>query len=138
MPILMEDEDKIVDAINDIIMGKNVKRFVHDLRFKGEDLTSVFAGRLLSAGFIETTVGEVAVGFDERIAAFLLRDSMAYFGWVFNERFTGKKSRKLFGSAIRNGKGDWGIQIPSNSREKIFVRYSERLGMEQDGNFVLE
>jgi len=83
-------------------------------------------------------VGDVDVGFDERVAAFLLRGSMAYFGWVFNERFTEKKSRKLFGSEVRNGKGDWAIQIPFNRREKIFVRYTERLGMEQDGNFVLE
>ncbi len=134
----MQDESKIVEALDDIIMGKNVKRFVHDLRFNGEDLSKVFAGRLLNAGFIETPVGQVEVEFDERVAAFLLRDSKAYFGWVFNERFTEKKSRKLFGSEIRNGKGDWAIQIPFNSREKIFVRYSEKLGMEQDGNFVLE
>ncbi len=134
----MQGESKIVEAIDDIIVGKNVKRIVHDLRFNGADLMAVFAGRLLDAGFIETTVGEVDVGFDERVAAFLLRDTKAYFGWVFNERFTNKRSRKLFGSEIRNGKGDWAIQIPFNSREKIFVNYSEKLGMELDGNFVLE
>lgn len=132
------DETKIIEAIDEIISGKNVKRFVHDLHFDGRDLAGLFAERLVNAGFVETTVGDVDVGFDERVAAFLVRDSKAYFGWVFRERFTEKKSRKLFGSAARNSKGDWTIQLPFNSREIIFVRYSEKLEMELDSNFVLE
>ena len=131
-------ETKIIEAIDEIIGGRNVKRFVHDLHFDGRDLSGIFAERLLNAGFVETTVGDVDVGFDERVAAFLIRGSKAYFGWVFMERFTDKKSRKLFGSESRNSKGDWAIQIPFNSRERIFVRYSEKLEMELDANFVLE
>lgn len=134
----MEDEKKVIEAIDEIIVGKNVKRYVHDLRLEGLDFSSLFRKRLVDAGFVETTVGEVDVGFDERVASFLLRDSRAYFGWVFIERFTEKKSRKLFGSMVRNTKGDWAIQIPFNSREKIYVRYSEKLAMEPGADFVLE
>lgn len=131
-------QTKIIEAIDEIIGGRNVKRFVHDLHLDDRDLSGLFVERLLNAGFVEATVGDVAVGFDERVAAFLIRNSKAYFGWVFRERFTERKSRKLFGSEARNSKGDWAIQIPFNSREKIFVRYSEKLEMELDGNFVIE
>ncbi len=131
-------DGEITEAIDEIISGRNVKRFVHDLHLDGRNLARLFAERLLNAGFVESTVGEVDIGFDERVAAFVVRDSKAYFGWVFKERFTEKKHRKLFGSVARNTKGDWAIQIPSNSREKIFVRCSERFEMELDGNFVLE
>lgn len=134
----MRRDAAVTDAIDEIISGKNVKRFVHDLRFEGRDLTNLFEKRLQDAGFEETTVGNVRIGFDERVAAFIIRDSKAYFGWVFIERFTEKKSRKLFGSSLRNRKGDWAIQIPFNSRERIFVRYSEKLEMEADADFLME
>lgn len=104
----------------------------------GENFTRLFTERLRDAGFTETTVGEVSIGFDERVAAFVLRGSKAYFGWIFIERFTEKKSRKLFGSIVRNKKGDWAIQIPSNSKEKVFVNYAQKLDMEMESNFVLE
>ncbi len=132
------DEGKVVEALDDIINGRNVKRSVHDLRLDGQSVADIFAERLVSSGFVETTVGEVEIGFDERVAAFLIRDSKAYFGWVFRERFTEEKSRKLYGSEVRNRKGDWAIQIAFNSSEKIFVRYSKKLGMELDGSFVIE
>ncbi len=134
----MKSDREIIEALDEIIEGKKVKRYIHDLSFEGRDLSSAFVDRLLRAGFVETTVGEVEVGFDERVPAFIVRDSKAYFGWVFQERFTEKKSRKLFGSEVRNVKGDWAIQVPYNSHEKIFVRFADRLGMELDSNFVLE
>ncbi len=134
----MKAEIRVADAIDEVIEGRNVKRFVHDLELDGEDYTPLFKERLTNAGFKETTVADVDVGFDERVAAFALRGSEAYFGWIFIERFTEKKSRKLFGSVARNKKGDWAIQIPSNSKEKVFVNYAQKLDMELESNFVLE
>ncbi len=134
----MKSDGEIIEALDEVIEGRSVKRFVHELVFEGRDLSAVFSGRLVKAGFVVTTVGQVEVGLDQRVAAFLLRDSKAYFGWVFVERFTERKSRKLFGSALKNRKGDWAIQIPFNSKETIYVRYSELLDMEMDPNFVLE
>lgn len=129
---------RVANAIDEVIDGRNVKRFVHELELDGEDYTPLFRERLLEAGFKETVVGNVDIGFDERVAAFALRGSKAYFGWIFIERFTEKKSRKLFGSVVRNKKGDWAIQIPSNSKEKVFVNYAQKLDMEPESNFVLE
>lgn len=134
----MKPNSQVAEAMDDIISGTNVERFVHELDVDGEDLSQLFTERLRASGFNETTVGDVSVDFEERVPAFVLRGTKAYFGWVFIERFTEKKSRKLFGSAVRNKKGDWAIQIPSNSREKIFANERHKLGMEVDGTFVLE
>ncbi|MCL5268713.1 MAG: hypothetical protein M1469_11525 [Bacteroidetes bacterium] len=134
----MKPNARIAEAMDEIINGTNVERFVHELEVDGEDISPLFTQRLRAAGFKEMTVGDVDVGFDQRVATFALRGTKAYFGWVFIERFTEKKSRKLFGSAVRNKKGDWAIQIPSNSGEKVFVNDAQRLGMELENNFVLE
>lgn len=134
----MKSDLEVIAALDEIIEGRNVKRYVHDLRLGGRDYSDVFADRLLDGGFVRTTVGDVEIGFDERVAAFVIRESKAYFGWVFIERFTETKSRKLFGSSVRNSKGDWAIQISPRRREEIFVRYSEKLDMEISPDFVLE
>ena len=128
----------IAEAFDEIISGRFVKRYVHKLIVDGSDLTGLFVERAERAGFVGTTVGNVDVGFDERIAAFASRSSTAYFGWVFIERFTTTRSRKLFGSEVQNKKGDWAIQVPSNSKENVYVNYSHRIGMEFGADFVLE
>jgi hypothetical protein len=72
------------------------------------------------------------------VPAFAIRNSKAYFGWVFIERFTEEKSRKLFGSLARNKKGDWLIQISQKSSELIYVNYRLKSGMEGERLFVME
>lgn len=131
----MEDEVQVIEAIDAIIEGRNVERFVHDLILDGKDLSGIFKERLSQAGYTETTVGGIVLGFDERVPAFLVRGTIAYFGWIFRERFTEKKDRQLFGSVAKNGKGDWSIQVPFNSTERVFARLSEKLGYELDGSF---
>lgn len=134
----MNTDTDVVEAIDEILIGKNVKRYVHELVVNGADLTELFLNRAKNVGFEQTTVSQVDIGFDERVAAFAVRKSTAYFGWVFIERFNAVKSRKVFGSIVLNKRGDWAIQIPSNSKESIFVNYSERLGMELGADFLLE
>lgn len=123
-------------AFDDIIGGKSVSRNVHDLDYEGRDLTSLFIDRLKSNGFVERQVADIELGYDERVPAFVIRDRKAYFGWVFIERFSETKSRKLFGSIMRNRKGDWLVQIPQRSNERIYVNCRRRLGMELERLFV--
>jgi hypothetical protein len=46
---------------------------------------------------------------------------VAYFGWVFWEKFSHRKLRKLFGSVVRNSKGDWAMQISDKGRSVIYA-----------------
>lgn len=117
----MKNKGEIVSAFDEIIEGKFVNRIVHELKYEEVDVTNLFIARLKSHGFIEKRVGEIELQFEERMPAFAIRNGKAYFGWIFIERFTENKSRKLFGSVVRNSKGDWLIQISHKSDELVYV-----------------
>ena len=52
---------------------------------------------------------------------FYLDKGVAYFGWVFWEKFSQLKLRKLFGSVVRNSAGDWAIQISAKRNTVIYA-----------------
>jgi hypothetical protein len=110
----------------EIIAGRTVKRSVHELRWGARDVTLEFVDALEDSGYRPMTVAEVRVIPGERVPAFFVEDGTAYFGWVFWEKFSMLKLRKLFGSVARNGKGDWTIQIPEKRRSVIYVNPSEK------------
>ena len=133
----------LLSALDEIVEGKTVSRKVVDLSEdgsdrKGAELVQLFVDRLRLHGFVEKRVGDIELEFEERVPAFAIRDRKAYFGWVFIERFTETKSRKLFGSVVRNSKGDWLIQISHNSAESIYVNSRLKSGMEGERLFVME
>lgn len=111
------------EVLSDIVEGKIVKRARHDLLWETRDLTVEFIEVLAQHGYRPTTVAEVSVKPGERVPAFYLDNATAYFGWVFWEKFTQLRLRKLFGSVIRNAKGDWAIQI-SDKRDTIIYANS--------------
>ncbi len=125
------------EALDDIILGRTVKRARHELIHDGIDLTDYFIKSLLRHGFNPSTVGEITVQPGERLPAFYLEGSTAYFGWVFWEKFSQLRLRKLFGTVVRNTKGDWFIQLPSNSPAIIYVNTSTIFEMDIDCPFEL-
>lgn len=134
----MKLESELTAAFDEIIEGKAVNRNVHELTFEDRDLTDLFVLRLSLHGFAKKKVGEIELELEERVPAFAIRNNKAYFGWVFIERFTDKKSRKLFGSVVRNKKGDWLIQISHNSEDPIYVNCNSKSAMESERLFVME
>jgi hypothetical protein len=128
----------LLSAFDGIIEGKLVNRNILDLDYEGKDCSEAFISRLKLRGFVERRVGEIDVQFEERVPAFVIRNGTAYFGWVFIERFTERKSRKLFGSVARNAKGDWLIQISHKSDESVYANRDLKCGMEGERLFVME
>lgn len=114
----MDDRAVLPDslAVDDLILGRGVKRGRHSIPLVVEPL---FLSRLSALGFTETTVGAVEIEVGIRIPAWLLRPGLADFGTVFWEVFTDRARRKLYGSEVRNAKGDWEIQIPPSSALRI-------------------
>ena len=102
----------IIDALDAIIQGKVVTRNRHNLIYDNRDLSAIFVERLAINGYLPQTVRNASCAPGERIPAFYLEKSVAYFGWIFWEQFTSRKMRKLWGSVVKNPKGDWQIQIP--------------------------
>jgi hypothetical protein len=109
-----------------------VKRGRHELRVDGEDLSGLFLEALRLEGFEPAAVRDVDVSLGERVPAFLVREGRADFGWVFREKFTAERSRRLFGSIVRNAKGDWDIQLGDGSREPVHVCLAGRMATDPD------
>ena len=101
-----------------------VKRSRHDLRWQGASLAELFRSELERRGYLPLRVADATVEPGERAPAFYLDGDTAYFGWIFWEKFTEAKSRKLFGSVVRNGKGDWLIQISPRQKAVVYVNLS--------------
>ncbi len=108
-------------ALDDLILGRGVKRGRHELPPAAFPL---FRERLVACGFVPTVVAVVEIEIGVRVPAWLLRPPLADFGTVFWEIFTPRKRRKLFGSEVRNRKGDWEIQLSPGSEVTIWVNDS--------------
>ncbi len=117
---------KIEETLEDVISGRfNVPKI--ELLYEGKDLVEIFVKKLIDLNFQPKKVNEVNVEIGFRVPAFYIKDKTAYFGWVFWEIFTEMKKRKLFGSAIKNQRGDWEIEITDKSDEVIFVNESKSI-----------
>ncbi len=117
-------------AFDEIIEGRTVKRARHDLRWDRRDLSLEFIDALREHRYLPTTVQQVNIKPGERVPAFYIENGTAFFGWVFWEKFTQLKLRKLFGSVVRDRKGDWTIQIPPQRNTVVYA--NERLKTEMD------
>ena len=123
-------DDQIRDTLRAIIEGKVVKRIKHELIYNNRDLTAAFVEELNNSGYLASTVEQVNTQPGERVPAFYIEGTTAFFGWVFWEQFTSWKLRKLWGSVIKNRKGDWDIQIPPTRPTIIYA--NEKLKLEMD------
>lgn len=120
------------EALIEIIEGSNVKRSKHELIHEGQNLTSLFEEELLNMGYRPRFVDDIEVRPGERVPAFFIDRSIAYFGWVFWEQFTTWKLRKLWGSVIKNVRGDWDIQLPAGKKTVLYANESLRREMDID------
>lgn len=115
-------EADVLAALDEIVVGRNVRRLRHDLTAEGRDWTEAFRGRLAAHGFAAMRVRDVAIEVDERVPAFLVEPGTATFGYVFWEKFTDTRKRKLFGSVLRIEKGDWAVILGVGAPTEIWVQ----------------
>jgi hypothetical protein len=124
------------EALLDIIEGRLVKRAKHDLQWDLRDFSAEFITVLHERGYVPTTVEEVQVQPGRRVPAFYLDSGTAYFGWIFWEKFSERKLRKLFGSVVRDNRGDWAIQIPPARKTTVYANAALASDMDIDSPFV--
>jgi hypothetical protein len=122
----------LLAALRDLAAGRGVKRGRHELRIGDEDRSGLFLEALRIEGFEPMRVRDVEAPLGERVPAFLVREGRADFGWVFQEKFTPTRARQLFGSVVRNAKGDWEIQLGPASPEVIYVQLVGRMATDPD------
>lgn len=130
-------EEQLREVFHEIIEGKGVKRSKHELTVEGSNVVNIFIDSLQQHHYLPITVNAVAVEPSQRVPAFLIEQQTAYFGWIFWEKFSQLRLRKLFGTVIRNTKGDWLIQLPSNSTKLIYADTTQIFEMDIDRPFEL-
>ena len=130
-------DKRLRDTFREIIDGKNVKRSKHELVFGGIDVSNVFIEELDKKNFRPALVADVHCKEGTRVPAFVLEGTEAFFGWVFWEKFTERRLRKLFGSVVRNEKGDWAVQVPEGGRTLVYANVALTLEMDIDHPFEL-
>jgi len=123
---------KLQDAFREIITGKGTKRSRHQLTLDGVSVVGEFIEELERHGYKPSTVAKVSVQPGERVPAFYIEDTTAYFGWVFWEKFTPTKLRKLWGSVVKNEKGDWAIQIAPTKTTTVYANEKLKADMDLD------
>jgi len=123
-------KEELYEVLRDIIDGKIVKRSRHELKWDTRDVSLEFIEALDNAGYKQVLVQDIDVQPGERVPAFFLDSGIAYFGWVFWEKFSQLKLRKLFGSVVRNAKGDWAVQIPEKRRSVIYANATLKAEMD--------
>jgi len=119
--MFFKDDWEISDILDDIVLGRGVKRSIHDLEYNNNIYTGLFIERLRIYKYRPMPVKDIKVQVGQRIPAFLIRRKAAIFGYVFWEVFSDKRKRKLWGSVVRNAKGDWKYTIPGNSEAVVFA-----------------
>ncbi|HGY55572.1 MAG TPA: hypothetical protein ENK44_07730 [Caldithrix abyssi] len=116
---------EITEILDDIVLGRGVKRSIHNLEYDNNIYTSLFIDRLRLFKYRPLSVKDIEVKVGQRIPAFLLRGKTAIFGYVFWEVFSEKRKRKLWGSVVRNAKGDWKYTLPGNSDTVVFANLAK-------------
>ncbi|MGA9407441.1 MAG: hypothetical protein WBW71_09950 [Bacteroidota bacterium] len=130
-------DKRLRDAFKEIIDGKTVTRSKHELVFGGVDVSNVFVDELNKKKYLPATVDDIQCTQGARVPAFYIEELQAYFGWVLWEKFSERRLRKLFGSTVRNEKGDWAIQIPAGSRKTVYANITLTLEMDIDHPYEL-
>jgi len=126
----MISQTLLVDVFRDIILGRGVKRIVHELHYAGRDYTALFIEQLIVCGYKPMSLKSRDPGIGVRVPGFYIQGARAYFGYLFWEVFSDTRKRKIWGSVERNKKGDWAIILPGNSLMEVFLNPS--MGQEVD------
>jgi hypothetical protein len=123
--------DNPTHALRDLIRGDGVRRASHDLTLNGEDVTGLFHRILEKEGYVEMPVEDIPIQPGERVPAFFVADGKAHFGWVFWELFSPERKRKLFGSQVKNDKGDWAIILARRSSVYASLQRKELMDVDR-------
>jgi hypothetical protein len=122
---------EIEDALRDLAEGR-VQRSRHHLATEGEDHSGLFARVLKKAGYLPLRVREIAVQPGVRYPAWVIRSGTAHFGHVFQEKFSEGERRTLFGSVVRDWRGDWEVILTRASRETVWVNLDQGAPFDED------
>lgn len=115
----------LLEALRDLAKGR-FHRSRQDLAVDGKDASDIFRAVLSEEGYRPMKIRELSIERGVRYSAFLIRGSTAHFGHVFIEKFHEDETRTLFGSVVRDWRGDWDVVLTRRSTEEVWVNLDQR------------
>ena len=128
---MAEKAAEVIEALRDLAEG-GVQRSKHGLILGGDDLSERFERILEAAGYRPVKIRETRIPAGMRYPAWVLRDGTAHFGHVFLEKFSECERRVLFGSVVRDWRGDWEVTLTRASRETVWVNLETGSPFDED------
>lgn len=117
----MTIDNEIIQALDEIILGRIVKRSKHELIWEEQNIREEFIQRLLYNHFEYKKIKDVDVPIGFRCPAFLLREQWAYFGWVKWMKYDEGIYWKYFASEVRRPSGSPVIIFTSDDIKEVYV-----------------
>jgi hypothetical protein len=124
-------DGEMLETLRDLASGR-LQRKRHDLHVQGQDLSGLFEEVLRTEGFVSLRIRDLRLAPGLRHPAWFLKDGDAHFGHVFLEKFEEGSRRPLFGSVVRDWRGDWAVTLTRSSRETVWVKTSEAQPFDED------
>jgi hypothetical protein len=123
--------NELEQTLRDLAEGR-VQRSRHALKWEGEDLSPRFERILEAAGYRPLKIRDARIQAGIRFPAWVLRDGTGHFGHVFQEKFSEGERRVLFGSVVRDWRGDWEVTLTRSSRETVWVNVDQGSPFDED------
>jgi hypothetical protein len=123
--------EDLLETLRDLAAGR-VLRSRHGLVIDGRDCTTAFEGILAGGGYRLARLRDREVPRSTRFPAFHIRAGVAHFGYVFREKFTEDEDRVLFGSVVRDWRGDWSVMLTRRSTDEIWVDLDHGIPFDED------
>jgi len=117
-------DSEILSAIDEIILGRIVKRSKHSLRWEKRDISELFIQRLLHHGYRLQSVYDAQIPIGSRAPAFLQEYQWMHFGWVKWTKYSEHIHWKYFGSELKKPTGSPIILITSDDARKLYINDS--------------
>jgi hypothetical protein len=116
----------ILEIFDDFILGRNIKRTMHHLRYDDYLMAKPFIDRLRTYKYQPIKLKSIKIEMGKRIPAFYLKEDYAMFGYVFLATDSGDNEQTIFGSAERDEKGQSKYIIRGNRETVVFVNLNQK------------
>ncbi|MEJ2421456.1 MAG: hypothetical protein P8018_06995 [Acidobacteriota bacterium] len=119
------------ETLLDLARG-TVQRSLHDLNLEGHDFSADLAKVLKAEGYRKVKIRDLDIPRRIRYPAFYLEDGKAWFGYVFQEKFTSNFQRTVFASVVKNEWADWAVVLTRRHKEKVWVDLEHGMPFDED------
>ncbi len=116
----------VLEIFDDFILGRNIKRTMHHLRYDDYLMAKPFIDRLRTYKYQPMQLRSIQIEPGKRIPAFYLKEDYAIFGYVFLTSDSEDHVQTTFGSTEKDEKGQSKYIVYGNQEPIVFVNLNRK------------